>query len=787
MSEANRRVSRLKDGWHRIPAIWLPTLLVAFVTGCTTSSHRQAIQFEPSPRDKVGAQELKPVDGLNGNGKGAYSPLVLPNPLPEPVLEEIRELQNDYAGTFQRGLNRASKYEGPLRARLCEAGLPEDLIWLAMVESMFQNKIVSPAGAGGMWQFIPASARRFQLRMDSYVDERYNWQRCTEAAIEYLKNLHDFFDGRWELAVTAYNMGEGGLARAVAANGGDTDFWKLIQTPPASNIIRMESKKYYPRLLAYIVVTANPEKYGFTRGTEPPDAVDRVPVQGMYPLARLDEALGFAPGTLEQLNPDLLRDTTPPTGEYRVAVPRQDKDRFLEALQKVPTVQPSASPAVMACGKYQVHKNESLASIAKKFGTTEKVLLTLNRLKSAKGIRVGQTLIVPGAAPASAPAPAPQMAKGGKQDNAPAAAPAAVEAPASPKTYKVRKGDTLESVANANKVTQAQLAEWNKVGKNGVIFEGQMLTVSPAAPVPQMAKGGKQDNAPAAAPAPAEAPASPKTYKVRKGDTLESVANANKVTQAQLAEWNKVGKNGVIFEGQMLTVNPAAPAAPAAKPAPAPAADQDNMRYHLVAPGEYPAAIAKLYGLTTEELMSLNGLSKDAALLAGQKLAVGPKSGGKAAEPAHAEVAAKDAKKSDAPAKGAPAKEEPKVITVSYKVGRGESIATIAAKNGVKPEELMAWNKLSAKSVIKEGQQLTLQKAAAADTGHDAGRNAPKTAKTVEAKEAKVVHTVTAGQNLTGIAKQYGVEISQLCEWNTWPKNRVLQVGDTVVIYKKKP
>ena len=710
MSEANRRVSRLKDGWHRIPAIWLPTLLVAFVTGCTTSSHRQAIQFEPSPRDKVGAQELKPVDGLNGNGKGAYSPLVLPNPLPEPVLEEIRELQNDYAGTFQRGLNRASKYEGPLRARLCEAGLPEDLIWLAMVESMFQNKIVSPAGAGGMWQFIPASARRFQLRMDSYVDERYNWQRCTEAAIEYLKNLHDFFDGRWELAVTAYNMGEGGLARAVAANGGDTDFWKLIQTPPASNIIRMESKKYYPRLLAYIVVTANPEKYGFTRGTEPPDAVDRVPVQGMYPLARLDEALGFAPGTLEQLNPDLLRDTTPPTGEYRVAVPRQDKDRFLEALQKVPTVQPSASPAVMACGKYQVHKNESLASIAKKFGTTEKVLLTLNRLKSAKGIRVGQTLIVPGAAPASAPAPAPQMAKGGKQDNAPAAAPAAVEAPASPKTYKVRKGDTLESVANANKVTQAQLAEWNKVGKNGVIFEGQMLTV-----------------------------------------------------------------------------NPAAPAAPAAKPAPAPAADQDNMRYHLVAPGEYPAAIAKLYGLTTEELMSLNGLSKDAALLAGQKLAVGPKSGGKAAEPAHAEVAAKDAKKSDAPAKGAPAKEEPKVITVSYKVGRGESIATIAAKNGVKPEELMAWNKLSAKSVIKEGQQLTLQKAAAADTGHDAGRNAPKTAKTVEAKEAKVVHTVTAGQNLTGIAKQYGVEISQLCEWNTWPKNRVLQVGDTVVIYKKKP
>jgi membrane-bound lytic murein transglycosylase D len=714
MSEAKRRTQRrLKGGWCRVPAITLPAVLLALVSGCTTSSHRQAVQFDPAPRDRVGAQELEPVEGLHRQGKGdhAYSPLVVPNPLPEPVLAEIRELQNSYSGTFQRGLNRAAKYEGPLRARLCEAGLPEDLIWMAMVESMFQNKVVSPAGAGGMWQFIPSTARRYQLRMDSYVDERYNWERCTEAAIEYLKGLHDYFDGRWDLAITAYNMGEGGLSRAIAANGGETDFFKLIVTPPASDRIRLESKKYYPRLLAYTVVTANPEKYGFTRGTEPPDDVERVPVQGMYGLAKLNEALSFAPGTLEQLNPDLLRDTTPPSGEYRVAVPRQDKERFLAALQTVPTTQPGAGGALMAANKYKVHRNESVAKIASKFGVSQQELLAANGLKSAKSVRTGMVISIPDAT----------GAKGGAVTAAPAA-----------KEIKTAKQDGIVAAEPAN------------------------------------------DETPSAA---------PKTYKVRKGDTLAKIAATNKIPVAQLMAWNKIGKKGVIVEGQVLAVGAAAPAAK-----PVPAADTDNMRYHQVAPGEYPAAIAKLYGLKTDELMRMNGMSKDAALHAGEKLAVGPKSGNKPADPAPAEVVAKDRKKTDeAPAKDPSGKSDQKVITASHKVARGESIAGIAAKNGMKPAELMALNKLSAKSVIKEGQELTVRKPAA-DTGRDAGRSEVKVARaaTTNAKGSKVVHTVAPGQNPTVIARQYGVDINQLYEWNAWPKNRMLQVGDAVVIYKKK-
>ena len=706
MSEATRRLlRRLKGGWHRITAISLPAVLLACVSGCTTTSHHQAVQFEPAPRDNMGVQELEPIEGLahRGHGDHPFSPLVVPNPLPEPVLAEIRELQNDYPGTFQRGLNRASKYEGPLRARLCEAGLPEDLIWMAMVESMFQNKIVSPAGAGGMWQFVPSTARRYQLRMDSYVDERYNWERCTEAAIEYLKNLHDFFDGRWDLAITAYNMGEGGLSRAIAANGGETDFFKLIQTPPASDRIRMESKKYYPRLLAYIVVTANPEKYGFTRGTEPPDDVDRVPVQGMYSLAKLDQALGFAPNTLEQLNPDLLRDATPPSGEYRVAVPKADKERFLAALQTVPTFQPGAEDVLLASGKYKVRKGDTVAKIAGKLGLTEKELLAANGLKSSKSVRPGRVLTIPSA----------DTAKGG-----------ASAAPPAPAESKAADPDTK-------------------------------LAAQSAAPAPSVQK----------------------TYKVRKGDTLAGIAASNKTTVAQLTAWNKLGKKGVINAGQTLIV--AQTAAPAARPEPA--ADPDSVRYHVVAAGEYPAAIAKLYNLDTEELLRMNGRSKNGAILVGERLVVGSKTGSPA-EAQRAETAAREEKKNTAaPAKNG-AKTGQQLITVSHKVSRGETIAAIAAKHGVKTADLMACNKLTAKSVIKEGQDLIVRKPAA-DGGRETG--SVKVAKAGNDQGGKVVHTVAAGQNPSKIATQYGVTVSKLYEWNGWSKDRVLQVGDAVVIYRK--
>jgi len=257
--------------------------------------------------------------------------LRVPFPLPEPVLAEIDFYQHTIPGKFQTYLNRSPRYMPYLRKEFEKAGLPPDLAWLALVESGFNPKVTSPAGAGGLWQFMKATGSRYGLRQDNYVDERNNWRSATRAAIGYLKDLRDQFHGDWALALSAYNMGEGGLQRAIDSNGGDLNFWTLIKTPPASDRIRLETKRYYPLFLAAMIISSSPERYGFTVAPQPVEETAAVRVKGMYALADLDKAMGYAPGTLSQINPELIKEVTPPTGEYRVSVPVQDQEKFASA------------------------------------------------------------------------------------------------------------------------------------------------------------------------------------------------------------------------------------------------------------------------------------------------------------------------------------------------------------------------------------------------------------------------------------------------------------------------
>lgn len=684
-----------------LPLCAVAALLLS--AGCATTAFHDVVHFKPAPPARVGACELEPVDlvGVAPDGR-VYSPVLIPDPLPAPVIAEINELRDDYPKTFQRGLDRASKYEAELRQRFREEGLPEDLVWLAMVESMFQPRVNSPAGAGGMWQFMPVTGKRFNLRMDSYVDERYNVQKSTTAAIAYLKYLHDFFDGSWALAVTAYNMGEGGLSRAMAANGGDRDFFTLIQTPPASDRIKQESKKYYPRMLAYIIVNRDLEKYGFSRGTEPPDAVVQVPVEGMYPLARLDEALGYTPGTLARLNPELLRDVTPPARVHQVAVPANDRDRFLAALQSVPAVTPSAREVIAAApaqaGRaHTVKKGETVAQISRRYGVSEKALMQANKIKSPRSLMANQRLVIPGAAPA--------------------------------------RGGELQAVMTAPRQE-------------------------------------KQAAAPAPEKAPAPQKAAPAAYKVRKGDTLGAIAQRHGVTPADLQRWNNLGKSTIIREGQSLVIG-AAPA-PATAPAPDPA--REKVRHHVVKPGEYPAVIARMYEIPVDSLLQWNNLGRNATIKVGDRLVV-------AMDAATAPAAAPERNAAPA-APAAPAKkaESVEIITAKHVVQRGETAGSIAARHGVPLKNLLGDNGLTAKSVLKAGQELKVRKPAAN------GQKAPAQERIAQAENTqgrKIAHKVAPGQNPTSIARQYGVRVDDIFKWNDWSKAPVLKVGDTVTVFSR--
>ncbi|HOC71205.1 MAG TPA: LysM peptidoglycan-binding domain-containing protein, partial [Candidatus Hydrogenedentes bacterium] len=687
MPEATR--STVKDrlpGTRRSRGVGLAMAVLAaswmtVLAGCQSAGVQRAVaHFRPAPRAEVGATELEPVDPAEqpAPGERSYSPLPIPDPLPAPVEREIVELTTEYPKTFQNGLNRGAKYEEYLRARLRAAGMPEDLVYLAMVESMYRPDAKSPAGACGMWQFMTLTGRRFKLRIDHYVDERYDVPRSTEAAIGYLTALHDYFEGSWAHAITAYNMGEGGLSRAMAANGGERDIWRLISTPPASDRIKLEAKKYYARLLAYMVVTRDLGKYGFEKGTLAPGELapgDFAPVrvEGMYSLAKLDEALGYPPGTLSRHNPALIRGVTPPSGGVTVHVPGPDRERFETALRGMTPMKSSPKDVMLAGGDatHRVRKGETLATIAQKYGVSVQAIAKANKLKSVNRLSVNQKLLIPGAS-----------ARGGSD-----------------------------------------------------------LQVALAGSAPPAERTEREASAP-------EAPRkeTPVTHTVKKGETPAGIARNYKISLASLQEWNGLGGKSVIQVGQKLVVGKSA--APAREAAPA----ADAPAYHVVRKGEYPAAIAKMYEMELGELLRANNLTTKSTLQVGDRLVVARV---RASAPAPRTETAKEA-----PA-AAPA-EATEQVTIKHVVQRGETLSAIAARHKVSVKDLMALNKMTSKSVLKAGQELMVRTEVPAGGG--GGQEEVTVAKAESGQGKKIAHKVAAGDLTTSIRVEGRDEPARLLE-----------------------
>jgi membrane-bound lytic murein transglycosylase D len=684
-------------------------------------------------------ESLKPGEGI--------SELQIPFPIPERVLREIEELQQTYPKNFQSGLDRSQKYMPYIREEFAKAGLPSELAWLAMVESLFTPRIVSRAGAGGMWQFMRFTAQRYHLRIDSYVDERYNWQSSTRAAIGYLRDLHKFFAGAWPLAVSAYNMGEGGMLRAVEANGGERDFWTLVETPPAANRMATETKKYYPRLLAYIIVGNNPERYGFRTNPQPPESIMRVPVNGMYPLDTLDAAMGYAPGTLASLNPDLLREVTPATGDYGLAIPADAQERFAVALQQVSAQ--SVDP-----GSHQVRRGETLGDIAEQYGISERELMRVNHLRSSRQLKYGQTLRIPGSA----------SGMGGPETQVAAKAPEERrDAPDS--EYMVKRGDTLFNIARAHQVEAEDLARWNGLDRRARLQAGQKLRLRGPAVVVAQAPGESGQ-------APTEPAREAKYYTVRKGDFPARIAQRYGISLDNLLKWNNLTKKSTIRVGQRLQVS--VPSGDMVKVAArnsqaevSPATAETESITHKVAKGETAGAIATKYGVPLKDVLSWNNLTAKSVLRVGQNLTI--------KQPGKAPV--EMAQAPDAPEKDPVAVEAAPELT--HKVAKGETAGAIASKYGVPLKDVLSWNKLTAKSVLQVGQTLVIRQPAVkvAKTA-DAPKEEPVTAETGPG----LTHKVAPGETAGAIATKYRVRLKDLLAWNNLTEKSVLKVGQELTL-----
>ncbi|MCC6144171.1 MAG: LysM peptidoglycan-binding domain-containing protein [Candidatus Hydrogenedentes bacterium] len=731
---------------------------------------------------------------------GSYGPLQIPFPLPEPVLQEIEAIQQTYPKNFQAGLNRSSRYVPYLRAQFRQAGMPEELAYLAMIESMYIPKIDSRAGAGGMWQFMPSTAQRYDLRQDEYIDERYDWQKATASAIQYLQSLYTMFDGNWPLAISSYNMGENGIMRLCDGNGGERDLWKLLTVPPACEKMPEETKKYYARFLATIIVASNPERYGFTPAYEAPEETVRIPVQGSFTLADLNRVCGLEAGTLERLNPHLIREMTPAAGECQVSVPVASRHQFIASLKRLQSgevpamaapVQVASAPAPAAPAPsrsaraakessrktpeanrttHTVRRGETLGSIARKYKISNDDLLKENNLRSANRIFAGQKLRIPGsgdtkedtpapaqapvelakATPPAAPEPAPKAEPAPEPEDAPKSAPA----PGAP-AYTVEKGDTLYDIAKAHDVSVANLQKWNNFDKGASLRVGDKIYVSD--------------------------PTARTYHEVASGENPSIIAAKYKVSTDDLLAWNNLSRNSLLRVGQKLAVFGSAPApaaapAPAPEPvqaaAPAPAADPAEVT-HQVAKGESPYSIAKRYGVTLDDLLAWNKLTSSDGLQVGQSLVI--------RDPARVPDQPDAIDPSITLAADEPVREQgqPEGTTkVVHKVAKGDSPYSIAQQYKVKTDDVLGWNKLSKKSTLQVGDECIIY----VPSEKLAKRSSSSSA--APAGAGTITHVVSSGHNPTNIAQRYGVKVSDLYKWNGWDKDHVLMPGDKVTVHK---
>src|SRR5262245_58905871 len=423
---------------------------------------------EPASIDEVGGLSVETASVSDELRKAAEESVRVGNgdlaiDVNDAVLACIDLYQGPLREWFGEALERGGRYLPRIREVFASEGIPQELAYVALVESAFKTGALSRAKAKGVWQFIPSTGRRFGLQQDWWVDERSNPEKSTRAAAQYLRWLYDAFQD-WNLALAAYNAGEGKVARSMDRHNTE-DFWELAE----NRALARETRNYVPMIHAAILVAREPAKYGFQVTPEPLLTFETVPVRGAVDLRVVAECANTGVSRIQLLNPELRRLATPAGRTYSVKVPTGSGGSARECLDAIP------AERRVTFRTHVLRKGETLSALARKYGSRAQDIASANGLTMSKRLARGTELIIP----VPPPAAAAKGQRAGTVQTATNVSPGAPR-PSSSRVrvnYRIQSGDTLTGIAARFKTTVRDILSWNKGLRPKQLAAGDLLTV----------------------------------------------------------------------------------------------------------------------------------------------------------------------------------------------------------------------------------------------------------------------------------------------------------------------
>lgn len=504
---------------------------------------KQTTGLEPAPVNLNGSLSLSIDSGASiaaGNAD-LWERIRIGFQMAELDSELIQEHENWYASRpayMQRMIERSQRYLHHIVEEVEKRGMPTEIALLPMIESAFNPVAYSTSHASGIWQFIPSTGKNFGLSQNGLYDGRRDILAATDAALDYLEKLHDMFDS-WELALAAYNWGEGSVSRAMAKNraqGLPTDYLSLRMPP--------ETRNYVPKLIAVKNIINNPAAYGL--------ALESIPNRPYFASIKLNQHMdtsvaarlaGMPMDEFVALNPGYKKPLLAGNGKPTLLLPIDKVDSFHLNLE-------NHEGALSSWQAYSPQRGERLASIAKRFGISVARLKEINAIPAKSLATQSQTLLVPQGHSASS------------QELA-FTAPAFEPEPAASRkiTHTVGKGDTVAGIAKRYDMSVAELKSHNKL-RSDKLTKGQKLTVLAAAPVKASpaasTKASKEKLLIAKAGVNADKADKPNKkrshYIIQRGDTVYSIARRFNVAVNDLQRWNNIPASYRLQPGSKLTV-----------------------------------------------------------------------------------------------------------------------------------------------------------------------------------------------------------------------------------------